>query len=157
MAAVRLISRKELKLFRALIDEDVDFMIVGLAAAVLQGSSTVTQDIDLWFADRSADNFRRALERVDVSYVPPSLENPPLLVGAAAELFDIVVTMHGLGSFEEERKNVRVVKVRGIPLPVLPLDRVIASKEATGREKDRMALPVLREELQVIREVEGQG
>lgn len=154
MAAVKLISRKELEFLRALVDEGVDFMIVGLAAAALQGSSAVTQDIDLWFADRSADNFRRALRNAGVSYVEPSMNNPPLLVGLSAELFDVVAHMHGLGTFEEERGRAKVVKVRGIPLPVLPLDRIIASKEATGRPKDKAILPVLREELQVIEEME---
>ena len=29
----------------------VEFMIVGLSAALLQGAPAVTQDIDLWFKD----------------------------------------------------------------------------------------------------------
>ena len=150
MAAVKLISTNELEFLRALIDEGVDFMIVGLAAAALQGSSAVTQDIDLWFADRAAENLQRALQKVGVTYIPPSHGNPPLLAGAKANLFDIVVHMHGLGTFEEERKTAKFIKLRGISLPVLPLDRIITSKEATDRPKDRAILPVLREELQVI-------
>lgn len=78
--------------------------------------------------------FRTA--KVGVTYIPPSHSNPPLLAGAKANLFDIVVHMHGLGTFEEERKNAIFIKLRSISLPVLPLDRAI--------------LPVLREELQVI-------
>ena len=31
--------------------------------------------------------------------------NPPMFVGRGVELFDIVLTMHGLDSFEQELKN----------------------------------------------------
>jgi hypothetical protein len=155
VAAVKLISANELEFLRTLLDEGVEFMIVGLAAAALQGCSVVTQDIDLWFADRSADNFKRALKKVGVSYIAPSINNPPLLVGAKANLFDIVVHMHGLGTFEEENKNTLLIKLRGIRLPVLALKRIIASKMATNRPKDRAALLVLKEEIEVIEDEGG--
>jgi len=42
------------------------------------------------------------------------------------------------------------IEVDGMPLKVVPLDRIIASKRATNREKDRIALPALESVRAVI-------
>jgi hypothetical protein len=152
VAAHELFTDREQEFLRILLDEGVEFMIVGLAAAALQGVPAVTQGIDLWFADRDDPALRRALRKAGVTYVPPTEQNPPLLVGARANLFDIVVHMHGLGSFADEVSGARIIAVGGTELRVLPLERVIASKEATGRPKDLAILPVLRDALRVIEE-----
>jgi len=152
VAAPELFTEREQEFLQILLNEGVDFMVVGLAAAALQGVPAVTQDIHLWFANREDPALRRALMKAGVTYVPPTEQNPPLLVGARANLFDVVVHMHGLGSFSEEARTARVVKVGGIDLPVLSLERIIVSKEATGRPKDQAILPALRDALRVIEE-----
>jgi len=150
VAAPELFTKREQDFLETLLDEGVEFMVVGLAAAALQGVPAVTQDIDLWFAHRGDKKMIEALRKVGVSYIPPSDQNPPLLAGEAADLFDIVVHMHGLGSFEDERAHAKIVEVGRIKLPVLPLERIVASKEATGRPKDLAILPVLKDALRVI-------
>jgi hypothetical protein len=141
---------KEEAFLRALVEEDVRFLIVGLAAAALQGAPAVTQDIDLWIDDLSSPSFRRALEKLDVVYVAPSMQNPPLLVGDGAELFDLVVHMHGLDPFDSEAERAVMVTLGSVDVAVLPLDRIIASKRATDRPKDRAILPVLEDALRVL-------
>lgn len=150
MAAPELFTRKELAFLERLVEEEVDFMIVGLAAAALQGAPAVTQDIDLWFAHPGDTKMLRALDKAGVVYIPPSESNPPLLAGEGADLFDIVVHMHGLRSFADEARHAGVVKIGRLEVPVLPLARVIASKEAADRPKDRAILPVLRDALRVL-------
>jgi len=125
---------------------------VGLAAAALQGAPAVTQDIDLWFPDLSDSRFLRALNRVGAAYVAPSLKNPPLLAGGGSDLFDIVIHMHGLDRFEEERERAVHVRLGRVEVPVLPLDRIIVSKKATGRPKDKAILPILEDTLRVLRD-----
>jgi hypothetical protein len=141
----------EANLLRALVEEEVGFLIVGLAAAALQGAPAVTQDVDLWFGNLSAESFHRALRRAGLSYVSPSINNPPLLVGEGAELFDVVVHMHGLGTFEEEERRAVHIEVGGVCVPVLPLERIIESTRAAGRPKDLAILPALEDTLRVIR------
>jgi len=150
VAAPDLFSKREQDFLEILLDEGVEFMVVGLAAAALQGVPAVTVDIDLWFAHRGDPKMIDALSKAGVSYVPPSENNPPLLVGEAADLFDIVAHMHGLGSFDDERAHAKIVEIGRMELPVLPLERIIASKEATGRPKDLAILPVLKDALRVI-------
>ena len=152
MAAPPPFSDKEEAFLRALVEEDVHFLIVGLAAAALQGVPAVTQDIDLWIDDLSSTNFHRALEKLGILYVSPTMQNPPLLVGGGAELFDLVVHMHGLEPFETEADRAVRIKLGNVDVAVLPLDRIIASKRATDRPKDRAILPVLEDALRVLRD-----
>lgn len=109
MGTPPLLTDKEARVLQALVEEGVEFLVVGLAAAALQGAPAVTQDIDLWFRDLSDPALQRALRRVGAIYIPPSLQNPPLLAGGDAGLFDVVVNMHGLGSFAQEvRRALRI-------------------------------------------------
>lgn len=144
------LTDKEERFLAALVEEGVDFLVVGLAAAALQGAPAVTQDIDLWFRDLSDPALHRALRKVGAVYIPPSMQNPPLLAGGDAGLFDIVTTMHGLGSFAQEARGALRVPIGEVEVPVLPLARIIASKKATNRPKDRAILPALEDALRVL-------
>jgi hypothetical protein len=145
-----LLTDKEARFLQALVEEGVEFLVVDLAAAALQGAPAVTQDIDLWLRDLSDPGLRRALRKVGGKYVPPSLQNPPLLAGGDAGLFDVVVKMHGLGSFAHESRRALRIPIGAVEVRVLPLARIIASKKATGRPKDRAILPALEDALRVL-------
>jgi predicted nucleotidyltransferase len=154
VADAPILSADELRFLRVLHDKGVEYLVVGLAAAALQGAPLVTQDVDLWFRDLSDPKLMDALRDVGGAYVPPVGLNPPTLAGAAVRLFDVVVSMHGLRSFAEERAEAARVEVGGVSLPVLPLARIIASKTALGRDKDRLVLPTLEEALRVQKDRE---
>ncbi len=143
---------REQEFLKELLRQKVDFMVVGLSAAALQGAPVVTQDIDLWFRDLGDPGIARALRKVHGAYVPPILANPPAFAGRGVSLFDIVVHMHGVGPFERERANVVRVPLGRFKLPVLRLDRILASKKALGREKDRRVLGVLADALIATRQ-----
>ncbi|MCU0231568.1 MAG: hypothetical protein MUC67_09365 [Acidobacteria bacterium] len=142
----------EAAFLRELAQGGVRFMVVGLAAATLQGAPAVTQDVDLWFRDLSDPRIARALRAVGGAYVPPIGANPPLFAGQAVELFDIVVAMHGLRSFDEEYAGALPVPLGDVEVMVLPLDRILTSKKALDRPKDRLVIPVLEDALAVIEE-----
>ena len=150
MAAPPPLTDKEERFLQALVEEGVDFLVVGLAAAALQGAPAVTQDIDLWFRDLSDPALGRALRRSGATYIPPGPHNPPLLAAGDAGLFDVVTTMDGLGTFRQEARRAVRVPIGAIEVPVLPLARVIASKKASGRPKDRAVLPALEDALRVL-------
>ncbi len=147
-------DEQEQEFLRELLRRKVAFMVVGLSAAALQGAPVVTQDVDLWFRDLQDPGIAKALQKVRGTYIPPVLTNPPMFAGAGLNLFDIVVHMHGLGSFDEERGHVIRVPMGRFKLPVLRLDRIIASKKALGRDKDHRVLAVLSDVLTTTRETE---
>ena len=130
MATAPLFTDKEAHFLETLVEEGVEFLVVGLAAAALQGAPAVTQDIDLWFRNPS----------------DPALQS----AGGHAGLFDIVVHMHGLGSFAQEARRARRIPLGRVEVRVLPLARIIASKKATDRPEDRAILPVLEDALRVL-------
>lgn len=105
MAAPLPFSANELRLLEVLLKREVPFMVVGLSAATLQGAPVVTQDVDFWFENLGEAKISRALEEVGAAYVPPSINDPPMLAGPGADLFDIVIRLDGLGTFSDEIKN----------------------------------------------------
>jgi len=148
-------SAREIAFLEALVTEGAEFLVVGLAAAALQGAPAVTQDVDLWFRSLPDQGLMRALAKVGASYLPPTASTPPLLAGAGTELFDVVVHMHGLESFEKEAGQAVLIRIDRVELPVLPLARIIVSKKATGRPKDLSILPALEDTLRARRHASG--
>ena len=145
MAELPPFTDRELRFVRELVGHQVPFLIVGLSAAALQGAPVVTQDVDLWFRSLDDPRLTAALRRVGGAYVPPTLHTPPMLAGEGLELFDIVLRMSGLLSFDEEWEHAVELTVGGVVTRVLPLKRILASKRAADRPKDRAVIPVLEE------------
>jgi len=109
-----------------------------------------TQDVDLSFEDLHDPNLTRALQETGAAYVPPFELNPPMFAWAGTELFDIVPRMDGLKGFSEEWPNAHNLSVGNLTMKVLPLQRIIASKLADNREKDRLAILVLHDTLKSL-------
>jgi predicted nucleotidyltransferase len=136
------LTNEEREFLRILLESGARFMIVGMAAADLQGANIGTQDIDLWFESTSDGNLDRAARAVGGMFMWRA--NPPSLMGDELERIDIVQTCSGLRAFGSEYGKAIEVDVEGLPLKVLPLSRVIVSKEAADRPKDRVYIPTLK-------------
>jgi len=150
VAEVLPLSESELRLLEALVRHHVRFMVVGLSAAALQGAPVVTEDVDLWFENLNDPRLIPALRSVGAAYLPPFGFNPPMLGGPGSEPFDVVLTMNGLGLFAEEWKFARTIHVGRLRLKVLSLERILVSKTAANRPKDRLVIPVLQSTLRTL-------
>jgi hypothetical protein len=150
VAEVLPLSEGELRLLESLIRHRVRFMVVGLSAAALQGAPVVTEDVDLWFENLNDPKFLRALKEVGAAYVPPFGYNPPMLAGTHTDPFDLVISMSGLGRFAEEITHARDIRIGKIGLKVLSLERILVSKTAANRPKDRLVIPVLQNVLRTL-------
>ena len=73
-----------------------------------------------------------------------------MLGGAGSEPFDVVIRMDGLGEFADEWKRALEIKVGKLRLKVLPLERILASKQAANRPKDQRVIPVLQNTLRTL-------
>jgi hypothetical protein len=152
VAEPSIFTDRERRFLQELVRRKVEFMIVGLSAAALQGAPAVTQDIDLWFKNLSDPRILEALKKVGGVYVPPTGSTPPMFAGPSVALFDIVLTMDGIGDFDEEIEHALDFKIGRAQVKVLRLSRIIASKKAANRNKDRMILPVLEDAAATLRE-----
>jgi hypothetical protein len=131
-------------------------MLVGLSAAVLQGADTSTRDIDIWFEDVSDVRIGQAIREAQGIWVPGSFGMRPPQIGGdlVGDRLDVVTRMHGLAPFAEELSNTIQVVVDGIPLRVLALRRILASKRAAGRKKDLAVIPALEDALAASEDVD---
>lgn len=148
------LAKSEIRFLEELERNAVPFMVVGLGAAALQGAPMVTEDIDLWFKDLRHPGIRAALTSVGGSLVVPydlGFQQPPMFSGAALRRFDIVLTVHGVASFTAEHRKANRLKIGECLVHVMPLERIIRSKKAANRPKDRAALPALEDTLNVLR------
>jgi hypothetical protein len=142
---------REMEFLKELVRQKVEFMIVGHSAAALQGAPVVTQGVDLWFRALPDPGLERVLKKVHGAYVPPTARTAPMFAGKGIELFDIVLRMDGLGDYDDEQQHAIEVPLGRIKVLVLSLDRIIVSKKAAGREKDRIVLKVLSDALKAVR------
>ena len=145
---------KEVKFFKELNKHKVPYIIVGLAAAAFQGAPIVTKDVDIWVKDLDDQKFHHVIKKCGAIFIPPIGLNPPALAGSGFNLLDIVTHVHGLHKFTKEYEDCLRIKVAGITLRVLPLKRIIKSKQTLGRQKDLQVLPALKDTLIAKREIE---
>ena len=137
------LTSAERALLEALNALGVRYLIVGMGAALLEGAPGTTQDLDLWFGLIDGERLHEAARRAGGLYTPGFGLQPPALGGAGLDRVDVVLTVSGLESFESEFARARDYDLDGVPVRVLPLERVIVSKRAAKRAKDAAQIPML--------------
>jgi hypothetical protein len=141
------LSDGERAFLKALTDLGVKYLLVGMSAALLQGARGATEDLDLWFEDLSDPGIGEAARRAGGFWVTRA--EPPLL-GGMSDRFDVVVSMSGLPDFASEYEGAAALTLEGVPLKVLPLERIVVSKRAANRPKDRVVIGALELALKVM-------
>jgi hypothetical protein len=145
-----LLTDEQLTFLASLEESKVSYIVVGMSAALLQGVPGSTQDIDLWVKRGQTGALSEACRRVGGVYVWRG--NPPVISGPGLDDFDLVWDPHGLKTLDEELMKSEMVEIiPGLVVPILPLERVVASKKAANRPKDRLQLPSLRDALTLLR------
>jgi hypothetical protein len=141
-----------------LTNEQVEFIIVGMMSAVLQGSSLTTRDLDVCYR-RTPDNITRLVAALRPLSprprgFPPDLpfvfDERTVLLGAnftleiGVESLDLLGEMSGVGGYEQVIGRAVEVEYGGVRARALSLEDLIRTKTAAGRPKDLGALPELR-------------
>jgi predicted nucleotidyltransferase len=145
----------ERRLFRALSERGVRFLIIGMGAALIEGAPLATQDIDVWFAGVDDARIVEAAKEAGGFWISGFGVQPPAFGGDGLSRIDVVLTAHGLDAFDVEYERALERTVDGTALRVLPLERVIASKRSTGRLKDTAQLPALEATLLAREKTDG--
>lgn len=150
-----------------LIEEGVEFVLVGGLAAVLHGSPLPTVDIDV-VPSRSAENLERlarALKRLDAKLRTEAgpvdapidaafLKAMPVMLNLVTAFGDLDLTYEPSGprgdfvQWNEEASDMTIGDE--IAIRVASLEAVIDSKRAADRPKDHRALPYLESLLDEI-------
>jgi hypothetical protein len=148
------------EILRVLEQHQVRFVLIGGFAANVHGSPMLTTDVDIT-PEETAENLGRlssALTELDARIRAEGVEPLPfnhdaesLAAGRIWNLttrfgdLDISLTPSGTQGYDDLRRDAVEVTVRGVPVLLASLADIVRSKGAAGRDKDRRALPVLRE------------
>jgi len=121
-------------------------------AAVRHGAPITTIDYDFWVC-LPERQYVRILDIVQ-------RQGGTILARTFYELSDgtqvnAIFEPDGLKSFETEYQLCPVAMLAGQRIRVLPLRRVIASKRASGRDKDLAVLPILERTLRLSRRLKS--
>ena len=155
------------RLLRLLAEHGVAFIIIGGAAAVIHGSSRLTQDLDVAY-ERSPQNIRRLVQAL--SDLSPYLRGAPpglpfhwsegtIRMGLNFTLqtslgdLDLLGEVTGGGRYENLIDHAIEVEVFGVRCHCLGLEALIRVKRAAGRPKDLEAIA----ELEAILEEKGKA
>jgi hypothetical protein len=153
-------SVRFLGLLRALLRQGVDFFVVGGVAAQLEGAPILTFDLDVLY-DKTPENLARllaALRELKARYRDPAGRHiEPDAEKLATLRLHLLLTELGaldvLGSigngltYQDLVGRTILYQLGESQVRVLELAAVIETKEQANRDKDRAALPVLRQTL----------
>jgi hypothetical protein len=148
------VSRRETpldarRIFEALANARVEYVLIGGLAVQAHGHTRTTQDVDLVPADDSANLARlsSALEAVGARPAGSADSAPekPLILAAAgiasldtdAGGVDVHFSPPGAGAFAELRRRALVIELGEIEVAVASRDDLIAMKRAAGQPIDR--------------------
>jgi hypothetical protein len=134
---------------RSLAKHRLDAVLIGNAAAALQGSPVTTLDLDFMFR-RTPENLTKPKRiAADVGAMLLAPDNPAsglyrLVRDRDGLQFDFMSKVDGVRSFESLKRRAEEVRFGRHALRVASLEDVIKSKAAANRPQDRAVLPLLR-------------
>jgi hypothetical protein len=125
----------------------VRYLFIGKSGAILLGFPDTTQDVDLFVAKDPANGRALVDALCDLGFSLTGGQKSEIVRGKDfVQLkngpfdLDLVFAPDGIERFDDAYS--RHIDVEGFP--VCHIDDIIASKEASGRAKDRESLPRLR-------------
>jgi hypothetical protein len=147
-------------LLETLASSDVEFIVVGLLAAVAQGAPVTTHDLDIVHR-RTPDNIAKLVDvlvnTLDAQYrgrtdvLRPTTET---LAGPGHSLLttklgpvDVLGAIEGGRDYDALLPRSRPVEISGHIVQILDLATLIELKRGSTRLKDQLVLPVLEETL----------
>jgi hypothetical protein len=127
-----------------LLENNVEFLLVGAYALAVYGFPRATGDIDI-FVKPEPKNAKSVLKTLYEFGIPldgvtaSDFETPGtiLQIGVAPRRIDIITEIDGL-SFEEASDGKKIIEIEELKIPVISKLNLIRNKRATGRDKDRI-------------------
>ncbi len=139
---------------------DVEYIVVGGVCAVIHGAPVSTFEVDVLYRidEQNLDRIEAALAALQAYHREPGdrklapqrrvlVTGGPALFTTSLGALDFVGRLD-VKTYEDLLPTTSEVEISGgLRFRVLDLERLIEAKEAAGRPKDLMVLPILRETL----------
>jgi hypothetical protein len=148
-----------------LVQQRVEFVLVGGLAMIAHGSAYITKDVDICYS-RTESNIKALTTALEALHpylrgAPPGL--PFRLDAATVQAglnftlttdrgdLDLLGEISGIGSYEQVIAQSAEHEIYGLKVRVLSLDGLLAAKKSAGRIKDRLHILEL-DELKKLRD-----
>ena len=130
----------------------LEAVMVGNAAAALQGSPVTTLDLDFRFRKtptnmRKLKNFAQELDAQILKPFYPVFSLYGVVNEDTGLQVDFMSALHGIKSFENLRSDVVEVDFEGNSLKVASLEKIIRSKKILARPRDLAVIEILEKTL----------
>jgi len=134
-------------------DTKLDAVLIGNAAAALQGAPVTTVDVDFLFrkTPRNLAKLKILATRLGASVLRPYYPASDLYRISRDDdglQIDFMGTIHGIRSFEGLRDRASLIEIDGVSIRVASLADIIRSKKAARRPRDLAVLDVLEKALE---------
>jgi hypothetical protein len=123
-----------------------------MAAAVAQGVMATTLDVDVWI-DLQPRQYMR-IQNLAHKLGATIAANTVVYLIRDGTPVNFVYEVHGIGNFSREHRRIVWTRLHGHDVPVLSLERILKSKQAIGRDKDKLHILLIKEYLRCQREVD---
>lgn len=138
------------EMLQLLIEEKVEFMLVGAYALGVHGVPRATGDIDIWIKPNieNSEKVYKVLQKFGTPIEESSKsefarEGIIFQIGVAPRRIDLMTQIDGV-EFEDAYKEKIIVDIDRLQIPVISLDKLIKNKISTGREKDKLDVSLLQ-------------
>ncbi|MBR9982678.1 MAG: hypothetical protein KFF50_16725 [Desulfatitalea sp.] len=151
-------------IIEGLLKAEVQFILVGGLAAVIQGAPVTTMDVDIVHS-RSSENISKLfafLKSIDATYRRPDnkiiVPKEADISGMGHALFstrlgplDVLAFIEERKTYEDLLKHAIEIEFRGHTIQVLDIKMLIELKKNAKDPKDKQRLPVLEETLRQLK------
>jgi predicted nucleotidyltransferase len=132
----------------ALAEVRLEAILIGNAAAAIQGAPVTTVDFDFMFRATPTNlaklkQFARRLEAMILRPYYPASALYRVVNDQRGLQADFMPVIHGVKSFNSLRSRAQIVELGGHRVWVAHLADIIASKRAAGRSRDKAVLDIL--------------
>jgi hypothetical protein len=136
----------------ALAQVRLEAILIGNAAAAIQGAPVTTVDFDFMFRATPVNlaklkHFARRMEAVILRPYYPASALYRVMNDDRGLQADFMPVIHGVKSFNSLRSRAERIELSGQSLWVAHLADIIASKRAAGRPRDKAVLDILEKTL----------
>jgi hypothetical protein len=127
-----------------LLENNVEFLLVGAYAMAIHGFPRATADLDILIRP-SVDNARNVFKALadfgapveDTLLEDFAKQGTIFQIGVIPRRIDIINDIDGV-SFDEAYDDKQLVDIEGLQVPVISKQKLIQNKKATKREKDKL-------------------
>ncbi len=141
------------EMLQSLLDQKVEFIVVGAYALAAHGFPRATGDMDIWIKpnEKNSKKVYKALAQFGApinEIREDEFSQPGLIfqIGVVPRRIDIITKIDAV-EFDEADSDKIFVDIDDLKIPVLSIDKLIKNKLATGREKDLLDAKLLKKRM----------